>query len=167
MNQLLQQAIEYATKKHAGQQYDGEPYTKHLRWVASVAERFGSTDPEILATCWLHDTVEDTDATVDEIRVHFGDRVCNLVSLLTDQPGRNRRERHEKTYGGIKASADATFVKLCDRIANVEASVALKDKPSFLSMYQKEWEDFKRLLRTPGTHDNMWQHLATLLNRAL
>ena len=164
MTDLIQKAIDFATERHKDQVYDGGPYTKHLRWVAEVAERYGCVNEEIFAACWLHDTVEDTATTNEEIASNFGARVADLVYRVTNEPGRNRRERHERTYGKIKADKSAMFIKLCDRIANVEAS---HSNPSYLSMYAKEWEDFRRLLYVPGTYDDMWNHIATLLNKTL
>ncbi len=164
MTDIVERAIKFATEKHEGQTYDGGPYTKHLSWVADVAARYGCTDEEILCACWLHDTVEDTGTTKEEIASNFGTRVADLVWRVTNEPGRNRRERHEKTYGKIKADQGAMFLKLCDRIANVEASQSNVD---FLRMYQKEWEDFIRLLYVPGLYNDMWNHLATLLNKTI
>lgn len=163
MNGLVVKAEAFATEKHKDQEYDGGPYTKHLRWVYDTALKFGCTDPELLAACWLHDTVEDTETTLDEIGTNFGPRVRDIVDRVTDKPGRNRRARHEATYPQIKTCPSATFVKLADRIANVEASRALSDNSSFMGMYRKEYADFRRLLYTEGVYEEMWAHLEDLL----
>lgn len=161
MNDLVSVAARFAANRHEGQSYDGGPYTIHLAAVVAVLQRFGINDPEMLAAAWLHDVVEDTDTTNEELEPMFGDRVANLVYRVTNEMGRNRRERHAKTYPKIKASTDATTLKLADRIANSEASLA--NRPDLLDMYKKEYAAFKNALFTAGTHDLMWAHLDTLL----
>lgn len=112
---------------------------------------------------WLHDAVEDTDMTVAQVELMFGKRVADLVYRVTNEQGKNRRERHEKTYPKILASDDAITLKLADRIANVEASIETSDNDK-IGMYLKEYEGFRNKLHKDGTHDAMWRHLDFLLN---
>lgn len=161
MSELVNKAQLFASQAHAGQQYDGGPYTKHLAAVAAVLTRYGVTDEELLCAAWLHDTVEDTPISVESIEKLFGSRVSDLVWRVTNEEGRNRKERHAKTYGKIAANKDAVTLKLADRIANVEASLA--SEQDFLGMYKKEFEGFKQALYTQGENEAMWAHLASLL----
>jgi len=161
MSDALSKAREFAADAHLGQEYDGGPYTKHLYAVVNVLARFGVNDEELQMAAWLHDTVEDTDVSLEEIEELFGARVRDLVWRVTNEPGKNRKERHVKTYVKIKASKDAVVLKLADRIANVEASI--EHEQDFLNMYKKEFQGFKEALYTTGENEAMWSHLTDLL----
>ena len=162
MTDLIQRASEFARNAHAQQQYGGGSFHQnHLARVVATLESFGETSPVRIAAAWLHDAVEDTDVTIEEIRAEFGDDVADLVWRLTDEPGRNRRERHRKTHEKIRGSSDAVRVKLADRIANVEASI--EQKSQLFGMYRHEHAHFQRDLYHEGEHEEMWQRLNQLL----
>jgi len=163
----------YATAMHAGQTYgDLGPYTLHLLAVADVATEFGFPE-EIVFAAWLHDTLEDTDATLYDLHVKFGREIASLVYSVTDEEGKNRKARAEKTYpkiimGGWKSIA----LKLSDRLANVRESTV--SNPGLLKMYKKEYVTFRFALnsqfdRTTAPHwavraiEKMWQELDKLL----
>ena len=163
MSELVKAAASVAAVKHKDQLYGKvHPYVKHLKDVSDVLTRFGVDDPEMHAAAWLHDVVEDTDMTVDQLKMIFGGRIADLVYRVTNEPGKNRKERHEKTYGKIKSSEDAVQLKLADRIANVEQSF-LEGNPDMLGMYRKEHVSFKEVLHTAGQHEAMWRHLDFLI----
>lgn len=159
MNQVSK-AARFAADMHADQKYGELPYTKHLADVVEVLSRFHISDDEMVCAAWLHDSVEDTETTVTQIQTMFGDRVADLVYRVTNEDGKNRKERHEKTYPKIIASDDAITLKLADRIANVESSLDDKDK---FKMYKKEYVNFRLKLYKPGKHDAMWRHLDFLI----
>lgn len=167
----------YATVKHGDQKYGSLPYTHHLAAVAEVIGRFYSDlfvqDPKDPSNstqhggyeeaAWLHDVIEDTRGTDREVKRKdiaemFGERVADLVTAVTDEPGENRKIRKALTYPKIRACQGAVALKLADRIANIEAGGDLKE------MYRKEQEDFRRALYTPGEYEAMWKHLETLLH---
>lgn len=159
MSLALQAAEAMAEMAHKEQKYGEElPYTHHLAKVVEVLMRFGVTDEDILVAGWLHDIVEDTPTTLQQLEFAFGRRVSDLVHRVTNEPGKNRKERHALTYPKIQASDDAITLKLADRIANVEHSVYTRDAGK-LKMYSKEYEGFREKLYKPGTHDKMWRHL--------
>ena len=82
---LLDRAIEFAVRAHAGTERRGKgfPYIVHpMEAMAIVATM--TPDQEVLAAAALHDVVEDTDVTVEEIRAAFGDRVASLVACESD-----------------------------------------------------------------------------------
>ena len=159
---LINSAASVATVQHEGQTYgDKYPYTKHLADVVHVLRRFGVKDPNLIAAGWLHDVVEDTDMPLSQVNIIFGPVVADLVQRVTNEPGKNRKERHEKTYIKIKDSPDAVQLKLADRIANVEAS--LLEAPDKFMMYKKEHKKFKEVLCNPGQHEAMWRHLDFLI----
>jgi (p)ppGpp synthase/HD superfamily hydrolase len=158
----VERARTFATERHGDQQYgDGSPYVTHLGQVVAVLERFGfGGDHELVCAAWLHDVVEDTETTADEIEDLFGSRVRALVWAVTNEPGKNRKERALKTYPKIASTPDAIIVKLADRIANVEASI--RSRPDLLAMYRKEWAKFASL-RSDAGPATMWEHLQSLI----
>ncbi len=159
----VDQAKAWAEIEHVqklGQTYDYGPYTIHLQSVVNVLERFEINDPDIIIAGWLHDIVEDTPVTLLEVEEKFGPRVSEIVGAVTNEPGKNRKERFAKTYPKIRAIPEAQILKLADRIANTEASVL---NQRFLSMYLKEYPTFKAELYQPEVADQMWAHLDWLL----
>lgn len=142
-------AKEFALLAHKGQQYGTRDYSFHLEAVVGWAKKFNLNE-EIIAACWLHDTAEDCGISIEEIRNLFGNAIGEMVFCVTDEPGKNRKERKEKTYPKIAGNADALAVKLCDRIANLNQSI-LDENAGLLSMYLKEHPDFKtKLFREDG-----------------
>lgn len=162
MGPLVERAREFARKAHDGQAYgDGAFLEEHLGRVVSTLQEFGESNEVLLAAAWLHDTVEDTDITIDDVRAEFGDDVADLVWRLTDEPGDNRRERHAKTFRKIRGRRDAVRVKLADRIANVEAS--LEQRSHLFGMYRSEHDHFTSELYREGEWEDMWGRLNRLL----
>lgn len=163
MGTALEAAQLMAANAHQGQMYgENQPYTVHLERVVETLQRYGVTDENMLVAGWLHDIVEDTDVTLNQVELMFGRTVSDLVGRVTNEEGKNRKERHAKTYPKIKASDDALVLKLADRIANVEYSVEQGDKDK-LKMYSKEYEGFREALND-GKNIKMWNQLDFLLN---
>ena len=150
---------EFAARKHANQRYGDQPYTVHLAAVREVLRDMGVLDNEPLAiAAWLHDTIEDTETTREEIEEHFGEEVVSLVWAVTGV-GKNRKERNTNAYEKIRAYPLAATLKLADRIANVEASAHVPDK---LAMYRKEWPSFREALQGMGDA-RLWERLGKAL----
>lgn len=124
---LLDRAIVFAVKAHAGAERRGKgfPYIVHpLEAVAIVATM--TSDQELLAAAVLHDTVEDTNVTLEEIRAEFGDRVATLVAYESEE--RNDEENAKKSWHARKQAAiarlaeaphDAKVVALGDKLSNM------------------------------------------------
>lgn len=165
MNELLELARSVATTAHRGQFYGKEPnhqpYTVHLEAVASLARLFGGSD-EVIAAAWLHDIIEDTDMTQQELREIFPDRVVDLVLLVTDEPG-TRREKLPPTLTKIRTDSEAVFLKLCDNTCNCMCGVF--EGSSLLNMYRKEDPLFREYLYREGEHEGLWALRAQLLAR--
>lgn len=169
----MKRAQEFAARAHAGQEYGGHSYTFHLAQVVAVLDRFGfrADDPvpakrdqaqDLIIAGWLHDVVEDTSVTSEEVAAEFGATVAALVVAVTNEPGANRKERAAKTYPKIRAAGEsAVALKLADRIANVESCLA----DSKLGMYKKEAEGFRSVLRKPGEWEEMWLVLEKLVSQ--
>lgn len=168
---IIQKARQFAIKAHKDQKYGDHPYEKHLQDVVDVLDKYFNKSPDsdgvkshdaVMAAGWLHDTLEDTDITFEQMFNEFGRYVVRIVFACTDEPGKNRRERHERTYPKLMAAGrEAIAVKLADRIANVQYS--LKNNHNMFKMYLKEYHDFKKALHLPGELKEMWAVLDVLM----
>lgn len=145
--------------------YDGKPYGKHLSMVFNIGKRFKKLIPiddrdDVFAAIWEHDTLEDCNVTYSNIKKITNSVVAEIVYACTNEKGRNRKEKNnDKYFNGIRNTKYATFVKLCDRIANVEYSI--ESNNGMLEMYKKEHEYFKNMLYTIE-YEEMWQYLDSL-----
>ena len=138
--ELLDRAIIFAVKAHAGTERRGKgyPYIVHPMEAVEIVSTM-TKDQELLAAAALHDTVEDTDVTVEQIRKEFGDRVaelvadetveipdqaCNDVITGSDRPS-EEETWHARKQAAIdhlaKASHDAKIVALGDKLSNMRA----------------------------------------------
>lgn len=141
-------AREFAIIMHGDQRYGEKfPYSYHLDMVYDIAVQF-ALDTEIQIGCYLHDVLEDTDATFEQIRSRFGWYLAFLVFAVTDEPGLGRKERKRLTYQKMTYLQEerAELIKLCDRIANVKACI-LNKNDDLLAMYQRENEEFLNCFR--------------------
>lgn len=113
-------ALEYATKKHAGQfRIGGLPYISHPVAVADILRDKGyGTEYQI--TALFHDLLEDTDATEEEILAIGNDEILEAVKLLTKRRGYDMAEY----ISGIKSNPMAMAVKSADRLHNLRCAVA-------------------------------------------
>lgn len=158
MASIEERARERAREAHAGQEYGGgDFFTNHLERVVATLERFGEAEPLLRAAAWLHDVVEDTEVTVEDLRAEFGEELATLVWRLTDAEGANRRERQTQTHAKIREDARAVRVKLADRIANVES--ARERRNHLMGMYRKEYPQFRRELWRRNEFPEMWAAL--------
>lgn len=127
------------------------PYEFHLRMVVKVAQDFMSCAErqwsELEIACWGHDLIEDTRVSYNDCKNVLGEYVADIIYAVTNEKGKNRKERaNQKYYDGIKSTEGATFVKVCDRIANVQYSKITGSK--MFEMYKKENKDFISTLYT-------------------
>lgn len=156
-----ERALMVAEKAHANQTYDIYPYIYHINQVVKIAEDFGY-DESIILACILHDTIEDTDLSYNDIKKAFGKEVAEIVYCVTDELGRNRKERKLLTYPKIKRNWKAVVVKICDRMANVIQSKNYNSE--LFKMYKKEHDTFTSSLK--GEHTECiraWYQLNNLM----
>jgi guanosine-3',5'-bis(diphosphate) 3'-pyrophosphohydrolase len=121
---LLLRALEFAARKHRDQRRKdraASPYINHPIALASVLTLEGGiADPRILAAALLHDTIEDTRTTYEELKAAFGARVAKTVLEVTDN---KRQRKHTRKRLQVEhapgLSRDAKLVKLADKICNV------------------------------------------------
>ena len=126
---LLDLAIVFAVRAHAGTERRGKgfPYIVHPMEAVEIVATMTS-DQELLAAAVLHDTVEDTDTTVEQIRTEFGDRIASLVASESDIVADGCSEEdswHARKQAAIdrlaRASHDAKVVALGDKLSNMRA----------------------------------------------
>lgn len=160
----------FASAAHvdAGKRYGDFPYTYHLAAVRGVLEEFGFAHTTgayvaLMQAAWLHDTLEDTKTTYDDLVVNFGKRVADLVEAVTGR-GPTRPVRNQDFYRKIRAFAGshAGVLKVCDRIANVRQSA--KDKKTnsahiLFDMYCGERAEFEAALNPVSIPVQLWEAL--------
>ena len=163
------------------------PYEFHLRMVNQVAQDFKhllddtldyysgkqtvkhdenkiTLRTACLRATWGHDLIEDCRVSYNDVLNVLGQEAADIVYAVTNEKGKNRHERaNEKYYNGIKYTKGGVFVKLCDRIANVQYSKMTKSR--MYEMYKKENDKFKELLYTEEHYTQpMWDYLTNLFN---
>ncbi len=148
-NNIVTQARTYGIHCHTSTNHEygeGEAYSVHLRMVYTIAKIFDDLILEkdredVLAACWTHDVIEDCRQTYNDVLKATNKQVADITYALTNEKGRNRAERgNDKYYEGIRTTPYASFVKLCDRIANYEYSLSKGSRMA--KMYQEEMEEF-------------------------
>jgi guanosine-3',5'-bis(diphosphate) 3'-pyrophosphohydrolase len=151
----------FAIRTHMSQIYRDKFYTCHLEQVESVLIRFDCCSFRMRAAAWLHGTVEKSGVTMNDINREFPGFVASMVDAVTNARGKTREERNSATFSRIKERGGMAIVlKLADRIANVEAAISSNDMA--LSMYEREYSQFRDTLHEPGMADAMWEHLDAL-----
>ncbi len=158
----------YSFQVHQHQPYDNDvPYTVHLYMVVTTIIKYLHLIPKdkwevAIIAAWLHDAREDQGLSYNDIKKRFGEEAAEIVYCLTNNDGRNRKEKAINTYGP-KTSQDriALFDKLGDRLANVE--YGLLHSSSMLKVQKEEFPYMVEILFVPGEYDEMWEDLASKL----
>jgi len=146
---MLDRVLEFATAAHGDQKrkYTGEPYITHPIAVAEIVKTVPHTD-EMIAAALLHDVVEDTHVTLDQIEDNFGEKVAELVSWLTDisrpEDGNRRFRKSLDRDHSANAPAEAQTIKLADLIHNTESIE--KNDPGFYTVYKQEKIELLKVL---------------------
>lgn len=122
---LFDKAVRFATEAHSGTERRGKgyPYLIHVMEAAAIVAAI-TNDQEMLAAAMLHDTVEDTDVTIEQIREAFGDRVAKLVQQETAPLPDNApwRVRKEAQIAQLRAASyDSKVVAIGDKLSNLRA----------------------------------------------
>lgn len=176
-----QQKIQWIIERHksTNHMYDKYlPYEFHLRMVVQAFEEWNwmiedeledGDIPSVLDTvemaCWAHDLIEDTRTTYNDVVQVLGKDVADIVYAVTNEKGKNRAERaNDKYYEGIRNTPYATFVKLCDRLANVQYSKMTKS--SMFDKYVSEHYKFSGKIfdeKKPKQYTQLKEHLHLIL----
>lgn len=125
---LISEAAELAAHRHNGMARKGrgnEPYINHLAEVANLlAAATDGADAELVAAGWLHDSIEDTDTTREELARTFSERVASLVAECTDDMSLPKAERRRlQVLEAPKKSPGAKLIKIADKISNIGARI--------------------------------------------
>lgn len=155
----------FAQNRHGDQKYGEFPYSVHLNTVAKLAQPFG-IDAMIVAQ--LHDVIEDTDTSFNELSDRFGFTIADAVNYVTDVKLEDRAKRKleiNQRLAALNIEEDAArlalIVKVCDRLSNVRSSY--KSSPRHYKMYQHEHSAFKEAVYRPGLCDDLWIELNALI----
>jgi guanosine-3',5'-bis(diphosphate) 3'-pyrophosphohydrolase len=126
---LVLRAAQFAAHKHRDQRREdaaATPYINHPLELANVlVSEGGVTDPVVLAAALVHDTIEDTQTSYEELRSAFGTRVADIVIELTDTKflSKKARKRLQVARAG-HATTDAGQVKIADKLCNLRDVLA-------------------------------------------
>ena len=155
--ELLDRAIIFAVKAHAGTERRGKgfPYIVHPMEAVEIVATI-TPDQELLSAAALHDVVEDTDITADDIRREFGDRIANLVVAESDVfvDGVSEEDSwHARKQAAIdrlaKAPHDAKIVAMGDKLSNMRAIA--RD-------YAVKGDDLWKIFHAKDPKDHEWHY---------
>ena len=138
---MLDEVLKFATLAHIDQKrkYTGDPCTVHPIAVSEIVKTVEHTD-EMVAAALLHDVVEDTDVTIEQVEAKFGYKVAELVGWLTDvskpEDGNRKTRKALDREHSAQAPAEAQTIKVADLIHNTD-SIERHD-PSFWKIYKQE-----------------------------
>ena len=154
---LLDRAIIFAVKAHAGTERRGKgfPYIVHPMEAVEIVATI-TPDQELLAAAALHDVIEDTDISADEIREEFGDRIANLVVSESDvfpegvSEEDSWRARKQAAIDRLAAAPrDAKIVALGDKLSNMRAIA--RD-------YAVKGDELWKIFHAPHPSDHEWHY---------
>ena len=162
---LLDRAIIYAVKAHSGTERRGKgfPYIVHPMEAMEIVSTM-TADQELLAAAALHDVVEDTSVSVEDLRAEFGPRVAQLVEEESDRFEQGVSEEdswHDRKQAAInrlaRASHDAKIVALGDKLSNMRAIAR-----DYAVMGPALWNIFHA--KDPADHEWHYRGLAASLS---
>ncbi len=163
--ELLDHAIIFAVHAHAGTERRGKgyPYIVHPMEAMEIVATM-TADQELLAAAALHDTVEDTEVTVEQLRAEFSERIASLVADESDVMPEGMTEEaswHQRKQAAIdrlaKASHDAKIVALGDKLSNMRAIAR-----DYADIGDALWSRFHA--KDPKDHEWHYQGLAEALS---
>ncbi len=147
----IKKAIQFAARKHHGQmraETEPLPYVTHLFSVALLVAEDGAND-DVVTAALLHDTIEDTGTTREELVSAFNERVAALVEAVSESKELPWKERKQDYLARLEhADEDAVRIAAADKIDNIESK---------LEAYEREGESlFKRWSQPPAEY--LWYH---------
>jgi guanosine-3',5'-bis(diphosphate) 3'-pyrophosphohydrolase len=165
-------ALRYAVKAHAGQfRSDGKtPYIKHPERVAEFVRKFKKSKnlDALISAAFLHDTLEDTDTTHEDLEKMFGALVASLVKELTSDKDKIK-EVGKTDYLAQKMatmSSWALVIKLADRLDNVQ-DIATAKTPSWRQKYKTETESILTRLEKDRSLSRTHQKIIAAIRKKL
>lgn len=173
----LSRSLEFCVRVHSGQNRDGEaavPYACHpVEVMLTLRHQAGVTDEDHLCAALLHDTVEDTDVSLLDIRKEFGERVATLVGEVTrnepERPAGMDKHEHWLMKSGLlmeeirEMSWEARMIKLSDRLSNIRESETTR---SGYKLERYRWQTIWILQEIPrATHPGLWDAVAGVIGK--
>lgn len=158
---VIIQALSFAAHKHRDQRrkdVDASPYINHPISLASIlVNEVGITDVNVICAALLHDTIEDTDTTPEELEQAFGVVIKNIVMEVTDDTLLPRADRKRlQIEHAAHVSDQAKLVKLADKTSNLR-DVAINPPESWTLQRRQEYFDWARQVidRLRGVHPQL------------
>lgn len=151
---LIEKADALAERAHIGQtrKESGAPYIMHPRAVADILKRHGFSDT-VVAAALVHDVVEDTPMTLEEVRHELGDDVAALVAPVTHDDSLSWEEKKQKYIDTVRAAPDnVKAISVADKIHNAQSFI-----DGYTAQGQKMWGYFNR-----GRDKKLWFEEAML-----
>lgn len=149
----------FAQHYHGEQRYGCDPYVYHLDMVALLCLPYGS---DAVTVAYLHDVIEDTQASVSLVAEHFGEYIAACVAILTDEPGDNRAIKKARTYHKMAQVSGrlelALLVKAADRLANLRMCSVTQDQEK-IATYQREHAQFVASVYRPDLCEHLWDQI--------
>lgn len=169
MNNIVAKARDFAYNAHneCNQKYAGKAYTFHLDSTYDFGVKYIHLIPandqnDVLSGCFVHDVTEDTDYTYNQVKNALGFKVAEYAYACQNEKGRTREDKaNPEYYLGIRLFEHATFVKICDRLAN--GMFSKNSGSSMYKKYKKEYVHFKNELYD-GRFVPMWNELDEIFN---
>ena len=179
---IFDEAIKLAVSAHSGQtrKTDDSPYILHPMEVASIVGSL-TVDLDVLTAAVLHDAVEDTSVSVDEIGAKFGERVAQLVDMETEDkrdgrdPGETWKQRKEESLKALAESGDrdVKILWLGDKLANLRSIKRALDQvgPAVWQKFHQAdpaeqgwyYRSVAELLRSELENTTAWKEYSDLL----
>ncbi len=153
MSTLLTLAKELALKHHKGQMYGVDPYSKHLEEVVALCEHY-NLGYDAMAVGWMHDLIEDTDITDDDLQIMFGEHIALAVRDISNGTD------FFMTLRMINQNHLSRMVKLCDRLANMRNSVGMNVGKKYI----KQYPEFRSILHSWVDKLALWNDLDKAYN---
>lgn len=167
----LLKAMRFAAEQHRDHRRKGKTAAPYINHPITVAEELATagqvTDVELLMAALLHDVVEDTETTIEEVEGLFGERVARIVAEVTDDKSLSKENQRSHTVENIAGkSGEAKLLKLCDLIANV--TDVIYHPPDWNRKRKEGYLDWvaEVLSQLRGTHPSLEETLDIRLEQA-
>ena len=168
---LLFKALAFSAEKHTKQRrkdIDKTPYINHPISLANILAQRWVIDENVLCAAILHDTIEDTETTVDELQEHFGEKITSIVLEVTDDKSLEKSIRKQKQVEhAASISHEAKLVKLADKIANI-TDIINTPPADWSTDRKKEYFEWAKAVvdNLRGAHQGLEKDFDDLINKA-
>jgi guanosine-3',5'-bis(diphosphate) 3'-pyrophosphohydrolase len=168
---LLFKALSFSAEKHTKQRrkdIDKTPYINHPISLANILAQRWVIDENVLCAAILHDTLEDTETTAEELQEHFGEKITSIVLEVTDDKSLEKSVRKQKQVEhAASISNEAKLVKLADKIANI-TDIINTPPADWSSDRKKEYFEWAKAVvdNLRGAHQGLEKDFDELINKA-